>query len=70
MRWDDGTLTYSQYSNDVTYLCANSKIPYLPLSYLVPDAPAAPTISLGTLDLIIVNWDPPASDGGSSVLGY
>lgn len=36
----------------------------------VPDAPNAPTIRLGTLDLIIVDWNPPGSDGGSPVLGY
>lgn len=49
---------FSFWSISVTMICAD-----------VPSPPAAPTLTLGTIDLIIVDWLPP-SDGGSAVLGY
>jgi hypothetical protein len=49
----------SIWSVPITFLCAN-----------VPNAPAAPSVTLGTMDLIIVEWGPPASDGGTPILGY
>ena len=35
-----------------------------------PDAPNPPTVLVSSLDQIAIEWDPPASDGGSPVLGY
>jgi hypothetical protein len=43
----------------VTYVCAN-----------YPNNPVAPTLLLSSLDLFIINWSPPAIDGGSAILGY
>jgi hypothetical protein len=50
---------YSDWSVPVTFLCAN-----------VPTTPNAPTLVLGSMDLIIVDWTPPTSDGGTPILGY
>ena len=36
----------------------------------VPQSPQAPTLLVNTLDLILLEWDPPADDGGSPILGY
>jgi len=51
--------TWSYESAPVTMLCAN-----------VPDGPAAPTLQLSALDLILLDWEPPLFDGGSPILGY
>ena len=50
---------FSFWSISVTYICASE-----------PDPPAIPTLRLGTVDVIIVDWDVPAWNGGSNVLGY
>lgn len=35
-----------------------------------PSAPAAPTLLLVTLNKVVLEWIPPTSDGGTSILGY
>lgn len=49
----------SGYSIPVSMMCAD-----------VPDAPAAPTVLIQNLDQIVIEWEPPASDGGTPILGY
>ncbi|XP_023933258.1 titin isoform X1 [Lingula anatina] len=39
-------------------------------SFVVPSAPAAPTISDIFKDSAVVSWQPPSKDGGSPVIGY
>lgn len=36
----------------------------------LPLAPAAPTVLIKNLDQVVIEWQPPASDGGTPVLGY
>ena len=42
-----------------TFMCAN-----------VPQSPSTPRLLVMTLDLILLEWDPPTNDGGSPILGY
>ena len=42
-----------------TFICAN-----------VPSSPDTPRFLVRTLDLLLLEWDPPSSDGGSPILGY
>lgn len=53
------TATPSDYSKEISMMCAD-----------VPGAPAAPTVVIANLDQIIIEWEPPSSDGGTPVLGY
>lgn len=59
LRYITTALETSDWSNPATMICAN-----------VPDIPSAPTASIATQDLIIVDWLPPTFDGGSPILGY
>lgn len=59
LRYTDAAGTQSAPSVSVTMICAD-----------VPSSPAAPTLLLGSLDIILVEWKPPTSDGGSPILGY
>lgn len=59
LRYNTVAAEVSEWSATLTVMCAS-----------VPNAPATPTLTLGTLDIIIVDWLPPADDGGSAVLGY
>lgn len=36
----------------------------------VPNAPSSPTVIIQNLDQIVIEWEPPASDGGTPILGY
>lgn len=36
----------------------------------VPATPAVPTAIIKNLDQIVIEWDPPTSDGGTPILGY
>mmetsp|Transcript_39217 Transcript_39217/g.44949 ORF Transcript_39217/g.44949 Transcript_39217/m.44949 type:complete len:201 (-) Transcript_39217:15099-15701(-) len=51
--------TTSGYSVGVSMMCAD-----------LPLAPAAPTVLIKNLDQVVIEWQPPASDGGTPVLGY
>lgn len=45
----------------------------VPRTFLCADKPGVPigvTVSLATVNVIVIDWAPPASDGGSPVLGY
>lgn len=59
LRYKDAAGTQSASSVSVTMICAD-----------VPSSPAAPTLLLGSLDIILLEWEPPASTGGSPILGY
>jgi hypothetical protein len=59
MKADDASGDWTDESAPVTMLCAD-----------VPASPASPTLLLSALDLILLEWDPPLSDGGSPILGY
>ena len=58
MRYTSGGDT-SSYSVSISMMCAQE-----------PDAPNTPTVVIQNLDQIIIEWDPPASDGGTPILGY
>jgi hypothetical protein len=58
LAFTDGSGVESDASAPVTMICAD-----------VPESPAAPVLLLGSLDLILIEWEPPA-DGGSPILGY
>ena len=49
----------SPWSISTTMLCANK-----------PDAPGAPSLVIGSLDIVEVSWNLPAYNGGSSVQGF
>jgi len=53
------TGTWSDESAPVTMLCAN-----------VPDSPDSLNLLLSAIDLILISWKPPLSDGGTPILGY
>lgn len=59
LRYVDGSAQTSDPSVPITLLCAG-----------VPSSPATPTLLLRSLDLLLLEWEPPTSDGGSPVLGY
>jgi hypothetical protein len=59
LRYTDTTGLVSDNSPAITMLCAGP-----------PASPSNPTLLLSSLDLILISWDPPASDGGSPILGY
>jgi len=49
----------SSYSIKVTLMCAD-----------VPSVVDEPTLVLSNTDQIVIKWEPPASDGGTPILGY
>jgi hypothetical protein len=59
LRYSYGGPTPTEWSVAVTMICAD-----------VPASPATPSLLLTSLDLLLLEWDPPASDGGSPILGY
>lgn len=58
MRYFDATGN-SDWSVTWSFMCASE-----------PTAPLAPDPILISLNKIVIEWDPPTSDGGSSILGY
>lgn len=58
LRYTSGTDT-SSYSVAVSMMCAQE-----------PDAPDPPSVIIQNLDQIAIEWNPPAYDGGSPILGY
>ena len=50
---------WSEDSVPVTMICAD-----------VPESPATPSLLLTSLDLLLLEWEPPVYDGGSPILGY
>ena len=58
LAYSDGA-AWSEDSVPVTMICAG-----------LPDSPAPPTLLLTSLDILLLEWAPPASDGGSAILGY
>ena len=58
LRWFDATGN-SDWSVPRSFMCASE-----------PSAPLAPTPILISLNKIVIEWDPPTSDGGTSILGY
>jgi hypothetical protein len=49
----------SGYSVAVSMMCAD-----------IPATPDVPSVIIKNLDQIVIEWDPPSSDGGSPILGY
>jgi hypothetical protein len=56
---DDGNEQTSTMSAAVTMICAG-----------LPVSPAAPTLLLRSLDILLLEWEPPTDTGGSPILGY
>lgn len=50
---------FSSYSVAISMMCAE-----------VPATLAAPTVIIQNLDQIVIEWQPPATDGGTPILGY
>lgn len=59
VRHTDASNDEVSISPSVTMICAN-----------VPLSPATPTLLLRSLDLLLLEWEPPTDDGGSPILGY